>query len=125
MAAENGSQALKTALEDPETADFMRVIFSLPEQRPDIICCRWRSQSDSGSRWAVLIGERSRLVFPEKDGLMNVALVEVDVLSRTVLRREFLRSLLDQEVEEALNLWLRRGGYTVRRIRPQLRRIAR
>ena len=119
------AQALRLAMGDPEAARFMQAIFSPPEQRSEIFSSSWFLREGPRTRWMVLIGERLPLRLRGKRRLTNVVLVEIDGCRGAVLRRECLSSLLDTEVREKVNLWLRRGGYKGRRIRSELRQIVR
>jgi hypothetical protein len=119
------AQALSLAMGDPEAARFMRAVFSPPEQRSEIFSSSWFSTEGPGTRWMVLIGERLPLRLLGKRRLTNVVLIEIDGCRGAVIRRECLSSLLDAEVRERVNLWLRRGGYKGRRIGSELRQIVR
>lgn len=119
------AQALRLAMEDPETACFMRAVFPSPEQRPEVFSSSWCLKDGPKARWMVLVGEKMPLRFSGRESLANLVLIEIDDCSGDVLRREFQRSLLDEEVREKVRLWLRRRGYKGRRMRPRLRRILR
>ncbi len=88
--------AFRVALEDRETAEFMRKNFSRPEDKPEFLFRKKISKTGHGGQWTVELIEKIP-AFNSSGGLMNVARIAVDPVSGTVVRRQFFRSILADE----------------------------
>ena len=96
------SEALRIVFEDEQTSHFIRVNFSSPEQKPHILSRRNLSRRDHHFLWVVEIIERIPLVLEGEDGLMNIARIEVDLLSGEIIDRQFYAYILEEEYQERL-----------------------
>jgi hypothetical protein len=96
------SQAYRAALEDAETSYFIKTIFSYPEQRPRIISRKKLSREDRGYRWIVEFIEKIPVSLNGKNGMMNVARIEVDPFSGKVTDRRFFKSVFEEEYNKAI-----------------------
>lgn len=96
----DGSRAFRIAVEDEETAHFMRANFSLPEERPEIIIEKWVIRNRGKPRWRVAILEKPDLAVLPRRPMVNLALVDVDAVSGRVLHRKYMRNILMEEFQK-------------------------
>lgn len=96
------SQALKAALEDMETSRFIKTNFSCPEQRPRIISRKKLFKQEQGYRWIVEFIEKIPLFINGKNGMMNIARIEVDPFNGKVIERQFFKNVLEEEYRNAV-----------------------
>lgn len=96
----DGSRAFRIAVEDGETAHFMRAHFSLPEERPEIIIEKWVIRNRGKLRWRVAILEKPDLALLPRRPMVNLALVDVDAVSGRVLHRKYMRNILMEEFQK-------------------------
>ena len=94
--------ALKLALEDAETSHFIKTNFAYPEQRPRIISRKKLSRQEKGYRWIVEIKEEIPLFLNGKNGLMNIARIEIDPLKGKIIRRLFFSYILEEEYQKSV-----------------------
>ncbi len=112
------SQALRTALEDAETSHFIKTNFSNPEQRPQIISRRKLSRQEQEYRWIVEFIEIIPVSLNGKNGMMNIARVEVDPFNGRVIDRRFFKNVFEEEYKKAVYQSFkppRQSGYKVRK----------
>lgn len=96
------SQAFRTALEDAETSHFIKTNFSDPEQRLQIISRKKLSRQKKGYRWIVEFIEKSPVSLNGKNGMMNIARIEVDPFNGKVINRQFFTNVFYEEYEKAV-----------------------
>ncbi len=96
----SAEEALFLALEDPQTACFLRTAFSIPEQKPEIMTERWVTKNSCCCFWQVAIIEKPPSALRANLPLLNIAHVMVDARDGNVLRRWFLRSVFYEEYQE-------------------------
>jgi len=94
--------ALKLALADAETSHFIKTNFSYPEQRPQIISRKKLSRKNQGHMWIVEIKEEIPLSLNGKNGLMNIARIEIDPLKGKIIRRLFFSYVLEEEYQKSV-----------------------
>jgi hypothetical protein len=94
------SKALRIVFEDKQTSHFIRVNFSNPEQKPRILSRKNISSKDHRFFWIVEIIEKIPLFLDEKNGLMNIARIEVDLFSGEIIGRQFYNYILEEEYQE-------------------------
>lgn len=104
------SEALRAALEDPGTIEFIRACFSVPEERPRIFSRTIRFRRNPGHCWRVAVVESPLAAHRGAARVFNLALVDIDAGDGSVLRRRFYRGLLAGEIRRALNLDIPRRG---------------
>lgn len=104
------SEALRAALEDPGTIEFIRACFSVPEKRPKIFSRTIRFRRNPGHCWRVAVVERPSAAHRGAARVFNLALVDIDADDGTVLGRRFYRGLLAGEIRRALSLGIPRKG---------------
>ncbi len=95
------SLALKMALEDAEMSHFIKTNFSSPEQRPQIIS-RKKLSRQKGYRWIVEFIEKIPVSLNGKNGLMNIARIEIDPLKGKIIRRLFFSYILEEEYQKSV-----------------------
>jgi hypothetical protein len=95
-------RAFRTALEDPQTISFIRTCFPLPEKSPHITSRKWLSEDASGYRWNIELLEKRILSLWKKNGLINVAHLEVDPSSGEILKRTYFANILMSEYKTYL-----------------------
>ncbi len=93
----SSEQALFLALEDPQTAHFLRTAFGIPEQRPEIVTKRRLTKARPCSSWHVAIIEKPRPSLRACPPLLNIAHIMVDALDGQILQRWFLKSVFYEE----------------------------
>jgi hypothetical protein len=93
--------ALFAALADTKTADFMRSVFSLPEQRPEVKTEKSEFRLGDERLWQVAVIEKPRADGPGKP-LLNIALIVIDAGDGRVRERWFLRKIQDEEYRDFL-----------------------
>jgi hypothetical protein len=96
------SLALKLALGDAETSHFIKTNFSYPEQRPRIISRKKLSRQEKGYRWIVEFIEKIPVSLNGKNGLMNIARIEIDPLEGKIIRRLFFSYILEEEYQKSV-----------------------
>lgn len=96
------SLALKLALEDAEMSHFIKTNFSYPEQRTRIISRKKLSRQEKGYRWVVEFKEEIPLFLNGKNGLMNIARIEIDPLKGKIIRRLFFSYILEEEYQKSV-----------------------
>lgn len=100
MSAISASEALRIALEDSQTIHFIKTIFSIPEERPEIVFYKWLSREGVGRKWKVAVVERPQDSFHKKMKLLNMAIIELDFLTGRITKRQFLPNILEREFRE-------------------------
>ncbi len=101
LAPISSSQALQIAMKDSETSHFIKTSFSYPEQRSKIVTHKWISKDWRGCRWNIEIIEKHNFHLGKVGGILNVARIEIDPEGR-IIRRQFLRNILENEYEKYL-----------------------
>ena len=96
------SLAWKLALEDAEMSHFIKTNFSYPEQRTRIISRKKLSRQEKGSRWIVEFKEEIPLFLNKKNGLMNIARIEIDPLKGKIVRRLFFSYISEEEYQKSV-----------------------
>jgi hypothetical protein len=96
------ADALFAALADMKTADFIRAVFSGPEQRPAVTTEKTESRLGARRFWEVAIIEKPRVPAGLKKPLLNVAHVVVDAGNGRVRARWFLTKVRDDEYRDFL-----------------------
>ena len=96
------SAALRIALEDAKTAHFIQTSFSDPQQRPYILSSTSLSRKNQHCRWIVEVREEISLSLNGKSGLKNIARIEIDPFKREIVRRLFLKYILEEEYRAIL-----------------------
>lgn len=96
------SLALRLALGDAETSHFIKTNFSNPEQRPQIISRNKLSRQKKGYRWIVEFIEKIPLSLNGKNGMMNIARIEVNAFNGKVIDRRFFANVFEEEYEKAV-----------------------
>jgi hypothetical protein len=96
----SAEQALFLALEDPQTACFLKTSFSTPEQKSEIITERRVTKNSLGYFWQVAIIEKPLPTLRANLPLLNIAHIIVDALDGKILRRWFLRNVFSEEYQE-------------------------
>jgi hypothetical protein len=94
--------ASAAALADMKTADFIRAVFSRPEQRPAVTTEKTESRLGARRFWEVAIIEKPRVPAGLKKPLLNVAHVVVDAGNGRVRERWFLTKVRDDEYRDFL-----------------------
>jgi hypothetical protein len=97
----SSSQALQIAMKDSETSHFIKTNFSNPEQRSKIVTHRWISKDWRGCRWNIEIIEKHNFPMGKVKEMLNIARIEIDPEGR-IIRRQFLRNILENEYEKYL-----------------------
>lgn len=97
----SSSKALQIAMKDSETSRFIRSNFSCPEQRSKIVSHRWISKDWRGCRWNIEIIEKHKFPMGKTTEMLNIALIEIDPEGK-IIRRQFLRNILENEYEKYL-----------------------
>ena len=97
----SSSQALQIAMKDSETTHFIKTNFSYPEQSSKIVTHRWLSKDWRGYRWNIEIIEKHNFHIGNVGEMLNVARIEIDTEGR-IVRRQFLRNILENEYEKYL-----------------------
>jgi hypothetical protein len=96
------SQALRAALEDAETSHFIKTNFSYPEQRPQIISRKKLSRKNQGHMWIVEFIEKIPVSLNGKNGMMNIARIEVNPFNGKVIDRRFFKNVFEEEYKKAV-----------------------
>jgi hypothetical protein len=96
------SAALRMALEDAKTAQFIQTSFSDPQRRPHIVSRISLSRKNQHCRWIVEIKEEIPLFLNKKCGLRNIARIEIDPCKGEIIRRFFLKYILEEEYQRML-----------------------
>ncbi|UCE21702.1 MAG: hypothetical protein JSV46_05670 [Candidatus Aminicenantes bacterium] len=96
------SLALKFALEDAETSHFIKANFSYPEQRPQIISRTQLSERRPRYRWIVEFIEKIPVSLNGKNGMMNIARIEIDPFNGKVIDRRFFKNVFEEEYKRAI-----------------------
>jgi len=96
------SLALKRALEDAEMSHFIKTNFSYPEQRTQIISRKRLSRQEQGNRWIVEFIEKIPVSLNGKNGMMNIARIEVDPFNGKVIDRRFFKNVFLEEYKKAV-----------------------
>ena len=93
----SSEEALFRALEDPQTAHFLRTAFALPEQKPEIVMKRWLTKDGGCASWHIAIMEKPWPSRGQGLPLLNVIHVRLNALDGQVLGRWLLQSVLYEE----------------------------
>ncbi len=96
------SQALRAALEDAETSHFIKTNFSCPEQRPRIISRKKLSGQKQRTRWIVEFIEKIPVSLNGKNGMRNIARIEIDPYNGKVIDRRFFKNVFEEEYKKAV-----------------------
>ncbi len=96
------SAALRMALEDAKTAQFIQTSFSDPQERPNILSRTRLSRKNQHCCWIVEIKEEIYLSLDGKSGLRNIARIEIDPCKGEIVRRLFLKYILEDEYRTIL-----------------------
>lgn len=96
------SLALKLALEDAETSHFIKANFSYPEQRPRIISRKKLSGQKQRTRWIVEFIEKIPVSLNGKNGMRNIARIEIDPYNGKVIDRRFFKNVFEEEYKKAV-----------------------
>ncbi len=96
------SQALRAALEDAETSHFIKANFSYPEQRPQIVSRKKLSRQGKRCRWIVEFIEKIPVSLNGKNGMMNIARIEIDPFNGKVIDRRFFKNVFEEEYNKAV-----------------------
>jgi hypothetical protein len=96
----SAERALFQALEDPQTACFLRTAFRMPEQRPEIVTERWVTKDRTFPSWHVAIIEKPPATIRTDQSLLNIAHIILDAHDGKVLQRWYLQRVLDKEYRE-------------------------
>lgn len=96
------SAALLMALEDAKTSHFIKANFADPQQRPDIVSRTSLFRKNQHCRWIVEVKEEIPLSLNGKSGLMNIARIEIDPFKGMIIRRLFLKYILEEEYQRML-----------------------
>ena len=94
--------ALRMALEDAKTSHFIRTNFSDPQNRPHILSRTSLSRKNQHWRWIVEVKEEISLSLNGKNGLRNIARIEIDPFKQKIVRRLFLKYILEDEYRAIL-----------------------
>ena len=97
------SAALRTALEDAKTGHFIKTNFSDPQHRPHIVSRTSLSRKNQHCRWIVEVKEEIPLSLNGKSGLMNIVRIEIDPFKGEIIRRLFLKYILEEEYQTLLS----------------------
>jgi len=95
----SAAEAFSIALEDKETAGFLKAHFSVPELRPRVFSRRWLTKAASGAFWQIAILEKTPAV-GNKNWLFTVAHVSVDATNGKILGRWFFSRIFQEEYLE-------------------------
>lgn len=98
----SSTAALRMALEDAKTARFIQTSFSDPQQRPHILSRTSISQKNQHWRWIVEVKEEISLSANGRSGLRNIARIEIDPFKQKIVRRLFLKYILEDEYRAIL-----------------------
>ena len=91
------SAALRMALEDGKTGHFIKTNFSDPQKRPRIISRTSLSRKNQHCKWIVEVKEEIPLSLNGKRGLINIARIEIDALKEKIIKRLYLKYVLEEE----------------------------
>ena len=96
------SAALRMALEDGKTGHFIKTNFSDPQKRPRIISRTSLSRKNQHCKWIVEVKEEIPLSLNGKRGLINIARIEIDAFKGEIIKRLFLKYILEEEYQRML-----------------------
>lgn len=96
----SAEEALFIALEDTQTARFLKTCFSGPEQKPEIITERRMTTHSHYHSWQVAIIEKPPAALKASRPLLNIAHVMIDALDGKILQRWYLKSVFYEEYHE-------------------------
>ncbi|TEU06796.1 MAG: hypothetical protein E3J22_02905 [Candidatus Aminicenantes bacterium] len=97
------SAALRMALEDAKTGHFIKTNFSDPQYKPHIISRTRLSRKNQHCRWIVEVKEEIPLSLNGKSGLMNIVRIEIEPFKGEIIRRLFLKYILEEEYQILLS----------------------
>jgi len=81
---------------------FIKTNFSYPEQRTQIISRKRLSRQEQGNRWIVEFIEKIPVSLNGKNGMMNIARIEVDPFNGKVIDRRFFKNVFLEEYKKAV-----------------------
>jgi hypothetical protein len=99
----SAEQALFLALEDPQTACFLKTTFTIPEEKPEIVTERWMTRDKRCYSWQVAIIEKPLPGLRANLPLLNIAHIMINALDGKVLQRWFLQSVFYEEYTEFMS----------------------
>ena len=102
MSGLSAADALFVALQDKDTAHFIRAYFAAPELKPRVLSRRWVTEHESKQLWQVAIIEKSCLG-GRRGQFFNVAHISLDAASGEIRQKWFFGNVFLEEYLEFIN----------------------